>query len=252
MATGASKFTDAFLSEIPKTDLHMHLDGSMRISTIIELAKKNNVELPDYTVEGLRQKVFKSNFSSLVEYLRCFKYTVAVLQTSEALERAAYELACDNFAEGVRYFEVRFAPQLHAHLPSKASEEGQVLDIREVLRSVNRGLHSACDEWNKKMHARQATNTLDCVREPEYHCAIIVSALRMFDASFSEYYRALVQCHKHEGMQRIYGLASMSLVTAAVAARDEEGIPVVALDVAGAEKGHPARDHQAVAKCKGN
>ena len=57
MATGADKFTDAFLSEIPKTDLHMHLDGSMRISTIIDLAKKNNVELPDYTVEGLRQKV---------------------------------------------------------------------------------------------------------------------------------------------------------------------------------------------------
>lgn len=67
----------------------------------------------------------------------------------------------------------------------------------------------------------------------------------MFDSTFSEYYRALVQCHRHEGMQRIYGLASMALVTAAVAARDEEGIPVVALDVAGAERGHPAANHQA-------
>ena len=52
-----SSFTDAFLAELPKTDLHMHLDGSMRISTIIDLAKKNNVELPDYTVEGLKEKV---------------------------------------------------------------------------------------------------------------------------------------------------------------------------------------------------
>lgn len=105
---------EAFLRALPKTDLHCHLDGSIRLSTLLELAKEQGVNLPAKSVLELQQKVFKSCYGNLEEYLAGFKYTVAVLRNSAALERVAYEFAQDQYACGVRYFEVRFAPQLLA------------------------------------------------------------------------------------------------------------------------------------------
>ena len=99
------RITEAFLKAVPKTDLHVHLDGSLRISTLIELAKEYNVELPSYTEEGLRELVFKDRYNNLGEYLKGFQYTVGVLQSEVALERCAYELAIDNQVEGVRYID---------------------------------------------------------------------------------------------------------------------------------------------------
>ena len=49
------------INRIPKTDLHVHLDGSLRLQTLIEIAKRENVELPSTTVEGLNELVFKDN-----------------------------------------------------------------------------------------------------------------------------------------------------------------------------------------------
>ena len=105
--------TDSFLKEIPKNDLHLHLDGSLRLSTLIELAKKYNVDLPFFTEKELRQNIFKDRYENLAAYLQGFQYTCAVMQEEEALKRIAYELALDCIEEGVRYIEVRFAPQLH-------------------------------------------------------------------------------------------------------------------------------------------
>ena len=107
--------TSQLIEELPKTDLHLHLDGSLRPSTLIDLAKTYHVELPSYTEDGLRELVFKEDYADLGEYLAGFKHTAAVLQSESALERVAFELAEDNQAEGVRYLEVRFAPQLHMH-----------------------------------------------------------------------------------------------------------------------------------------
>ena len=87
----------------------------MRLPTLIELAHEYNVDLPSDTEGGLIETVFKPRYQNLKEYLTGFGYTVAVLQSEVALERVAYELAIDNQAEGVRYLEVRFAPQLHIH-----------------------------------------------------------------------------------------------------------------------------------------
>lgn len=107
------KIPSEFLQRIPKADLHVHLDGSLRLSTLIELAQKEGVELPAYTEEGLREKVFKDKYASLVEYLKGFSYTGAVMRNAANIERVAYELGLDAIDEGVRYLEVRFAPQLH-------------------------------------------------------------------------------------------------------------------------------------------
>ncbi len=107
-----TELTPEVIHRLPKTDLHVHLDGSLRIPTLIELARERSVKLPSYTVEGLRELVFKESYKNLPEYLEGFMYTTAVMIDGEAIERIAYEFCLDNQAEGVRYVEVRFAPQL--------------------------------------------------------------------------------------------------------------------------------------------
>jgi adenosine deaminase len=78
-------YAQAFLKEMPKTDLHLHLDGSLRIPTLIDLARRLQVSLPSYTEEGLREKVFKPAYANLGEYLNGFQYTCAVLRDPEAI-----------------------------------------------------------------------------------------------------------------------------------------------------------------------
>jgi adenosine deaminase len=134
MAKGSGQISPEFIRQIPKTDLHLHLDGSLRMGTLIELAQAGGVKLPSYTEEGLRELVFKPQYADLREYLRGFAYTCSVLRTRENLERVAFELAEDNLREGVCYMEVRFAPQLHVH-------DG--LSMEETVGSVVAGLQRA-------------------------------------------------------------------------------------------------------------
>jgi adenosine deaminase len=119
-----ARFSDDFLLKIPKTDIHCHLDGSIRLDTLIDLAQQQGVTLPAYTAEGLRKLVFKDKYTNLEDYLKCFAISGSILTNQNALSRVAYELAVDQYSLGVRYFEVRFAPQLNA-IPGKLSvEEG--------------------------------------------------------------------------------------------------------------------------------
>ncbi|MBL8767079.1 MAG: adenosine deaminase family protein, partial [Planctomycetes bacterium] len=165
---------DSLIRSLPKTDLHVHLDGSLRLSTLLELARDAKVALPSTTEDGLRQLVFKSHYRNLAEYLEGFRYTVAALQTAESLERAAFELAEDCQQEGVCYLEVRFAPQLHVS-PS--------LTLEAVARAVARGLKRAQDAYN-------ATPRVKAGEVPPFHAAMIFCALRMFRPEFSACYRA--------------------------------------------------------------
>jgi len=217
-----------FLLAIPKTDLHVHLDGSLRLSTLIELAQSQNIALPANTEEGLRKSVFKERYRDLVDYLQGFQYTVAVLQTPEALERAAYELCMDNFAEGVRYLEVRFAPQLHANASISADD---------AIRFVDRGMQRAGSEINARPEIASG-------KEPQFHYGIIGCAMRMFDSQSASYYRRLVEMHPHVPMDELQALASLDLVRSLIYARDEQRIPIAGFDLAGAERGYPAEQHR--------
>lgn len=221
------EISDDFIRRLPKTDLHVHLDGSIRPSTIIEIAQEQGIDLPSYTEEGLRETVFKDRYASLAEYLKGFQYTTAVLQTPEALERAAYELALDNQQEGVRYIEPRFAPQLHVN---------EKQDLKAVLWAVHRGLKRAKDEFNSKPEVRRAN-------EPPFEYGIIVCALRMFNEHFSDYYKAFLRLHRYTPHKTVFAMASVELAQAAVAIRDEYGLPIVGFDLAGQENGYPAEDH---------
>lgn len=219
--------TPEFIKALPKTDLHVHLDGSIRLDTLIRLAKAHNVELPSYTHTGLKELVFKKRYQNLGEYLQGFDYTVSVLQNAESLSQAAYELAEDNQKEGVRYLEVRFAPQLHI---------GPAMDAVAVLRAVNAGLLKAQREYNSRPEivSRQ---------EPTFEYGIICCAMRMFNAGFSSYFNNLLAAHRFAPPKEVFGLASLELARASIIARDQEGIPVVGFDLAGEEAGYPAGDH---------
>lgn len=219
--------TKEFVGAIPKTDLHLHLDGSLRIPTLIELARENGVELPAYDEKGLRRLVFKKRYANLPEYLKGFSFTTAVLQTAPALERAGYELAQDNQAEGVRYIEVRFAPQLH---------QNARLTCIEAMAALNRGLFRAKREFNARPEVRRGA-------EPPFEYGIIACALRMFDTGFSRYYDTLLEVHAHCDRKGVFSLASQELVRAAVEARRTLKLPVVGFDLAGVEAGFPAEDH---------
>ena len=219
--------TDSFIRQVPKTDLHVHLDGSLRLGSLIEMARAEGVELPSYEEAGLRELVFKDHYADLPEYLHGFAYTCAVLRTAENLERVAYELAWDNINEGVRYVEARFAPQLHVH-PG--------LEIKEVVTAVARGMERAQKEFNARPEVA-AGDDLD------FHFGLIACAMRRFSAGMSSYYAGLLGSLSHMPKRQLYGVASLELARAAVELRDREGLPVVGFDLAGEEAGYPAGDH---------
>ena len=80
MATKTKKeITEEFIRAVPKSDLHVHLDGSLRASSLIEMAKEQKLELPSMTEEGLYDLVFKERYQSLNEYLEGFQYTTAAV-----------------------------------------------------------------------------------------------------------------------------------------------------------------------------
>lgn len=221
--------TREFIRAIPKTDLHLHLDGSLRIPTLIELAREQRVKLPSYSEDGLRRTVFKNTYASLPDYLKGFAYTCAVMQNAESLERIAYELAEDNLAEGVRYIEVRYAPQLHI------SEQ---LSMTQVVRSVCRGLARARQRHNQSAAVRAGTDV-------PFHFGIILCALRFIVPQMSPYYRRLFDVISFATPKQVCVAASMELARAAVELAHHQGLPVVGFDLAGAEAGYPAEDHSA-------
>jgi adenosine deaminase len=123
------------VERLPKTDLHVHLDGSLRLTTILDLAERQRVELPAKDEDGLRAAMnLGQNCGSLVEYLKAFDVTLRVMQTEEGLQRIAYELAEDAARENVRYMEVRYAPMLHTR---------RGLKLTNVIESVLTGLRAA-------------------------------------------------------------------------------------------------------------
>ncbi len=115
---------------LPKIELHDHLDGGLRPSTILELARADGVRLPT-TDEAELARVLSPGPSSLEIYLQAFAVTVSVMQTLEALRRTAREAVEDWHHDGVVYGEVRFAPELH-------TQRG--LSMEAVVEAVLRGL----------------------------------------------------------------------------------------------------------------
>jgi len=121
----------------PKAELHCHLDGSVRSQTLLDLAAEQGKRslLPADSVEGLEKVLLRIDDSATLEaFLTWFDYTIGVLQSRQALRRAAYELAVDASQENVKYLEVRYSPVLH-------TEDG--LTLEQINDAVLDGLQTA-------------------------------------------------------------------------------------------------------------
>ena len=104
----------AVLQRLPKVELHNHLDGGLRIQTVLELARDQGYAgLPAQDEDELRRWFYRGGSGSLERYLAGFEHTVAVLQTAPAIRRVAHEAALDLHEDGVVYGEIRFAPVLN-------------------------------------------------------------------------------------------------------------------------------------------
>jgi adenosine deaminase len=133
------ELSDDILLRLPKTDLHLHLDGSLRVETVMELARERGMELPGRTVEDVRDVLEVGlDCRSLVEYLRVFDITLPLMQDADALTRCAFELAEDAHRENVLYAEIRYSPLLHR-------TRGMSMD--EVIAAVDAGLRRAEDRY---------------------------------------------------------------------------------------------------------
>jgi len=179
------------LRQLPKAELHCHLDGSVRPSTLLELGREARVQMPKHTPEELAEFMRVDDALTLEDYLRRFDVTVSVMQTEEALERIAYELAEDAADDGVRYIEIRNAPILNVV---------HGLTLVQAIEAPLRGL-------------RRAEKDFGIIGR------FIVCALRNFTPEDSLEMAQLAVEFKNEG--------------------------VVALDLAGGEKGNPAARHVA-------
>lgn len=112
------------IENLKKIELHLHLDGSVRVSTIEELLGKDNLE---------KELVVDENTKSLTDYLKKFDLPIKVMQNRENLIRISKELCEDLIKDNVIYAEIRFAPNFH-------TKEG--LNLDEVVSSVLLGLDS--------------------------------------------------------------------------------------------------------------
>ena len=126
------------IQKLPKAELHCHLDGSLRVKSIIQLAQNQNIDLPSKNINDL-SKILSvgSNSISLKDYINKFNVTLSVLQTPESLERVAFELAMDCSLDGVKYLEVRYSPILHINKDMK---------IPDTIDAVKKGLDKASNE----------------------------------------------------------------------------------------------------------
>ncbi len=204
------KELEDFVQRLPKTELHIHIDGSVRVDTLHELLKEvphelrkgqeemvlatygEKIDLASVSPQRLA-KIVKvgDRVSSLEEYLIPFSITGLIMQSAENLQRITRELVLDNAAQNVKYLEVRFAPLLHT---------ASGLAIPEVIESVLAGLREGEELANQEIRA----NLIICGMRQDIEGTIVA---------------AEVACaYKGEG--------------------------VVAFDIAGPENGYPPQKHK--------
>ncbi len=129
----------ATLKNLAKAELHCHLDGSISLGVIRQLAEMANIAVPESDDDLKQLVVAPANAESLMDYLKAFDFVRPLLQTKEALHLAAYDVARQAAQENVIYTEIRFAPEL-------SMDEG--LTASETVEAVLAGLKQAEEEFD--------------------------------------------------------------------------------------------------------
>lgn len=190
-ATPMRLVTKELLRAMPKAELHCHLDGSIRPSTLLELGREYGKPMPAPTAEGIALVMAAHDVRDLEGYLGRFETTLSVMQTADALRRIAYELVEDAAADGVRYMEIRYCPALNV-----------------------RGGLSLSDVVDASLHGMELAE-----RDHGTMARIIICGLRHMPPALSLELAELAVAYKGRG--------------------------VVGFDLAGSERGNPARAHAA-------
>lgn len=127
------------IRQLPKAELHCHLDGCCRPSTIIELAKEQNVKLITTNLEELKKILTApADCPDLVTYLQCFDAPLEVMQYPYAITRIFFEACEDAVKDGIKYLELRFAPALHTR---------RGLSYSQILEAAVDGIHMAQSQF---------------------------------------------------------------------------------------------------------
>jgi adenosine deaminase len=131
---------------LPLCDLHRHLDGSIRLQTILDLAEQHGIDLPAYDVKGLAPYVHIDNSEpGLMAFIARFKYLIEILVDAEACKRVAYENVVDAKNEGIDYVELRFSPWFMA--------QRHGLDPQEVVEACLDGIRNGERETGVRANA---------------------------------------------------------------------------------------------------
>ena len=130
---------------LPLIDLHRHLDGSLRLETILDLGRKHNLRLPAWDLEGLRPYVQVTNPQpGVMAFIAKFKWMTGVLVDYGAVRRVAYENVVDADLEGIDYLELRFSPWFMA--------EPHGLDPSGVVEAAIEGVDQGSQETGLKVN----------------------------------------------------------------------------------------------------
>jgi len=131
---------------LPLCDLHRHLDGSIRLQTILELAEQHGIGLPAKDIEGLAPYVHIDNSEpGLMAFIARFKYLIEILVDADACKRVAYENVVDAKNEGIDYVELRFSPWFMA--------QRHGLDPQEVVEACLEGIRNGERETGVRANA---------------------------------------------------------------------------------------------------
>lgn len=128
---------------MPKAELHLHLDGSLRVATALELARTRGLDAPRDWAGMFAALVAPERCASQAELLRAFDLPIALLQDADALERVAAELVEAKAADRVRYLEIRWGPLLHVR---------GGLGLAEGIAAVCRGAGDAARRTGTTVH----------------------------------------------------------------------------------------------------
>ena len=132
---------DPKYNDIPKTEIHIHLEGAIRTQTIIDVAKEHNLKLPSYQASELDEHVkIYDQMRDLETVLAAFAIFQSSITSPKVLERIAWELFEDSARQNIKLLEVRFSPDWAFH--------GHNLDWDECLEGLLRAKERAEREFD--------------------------------------------------------------------------------------------------------
>jgi len=129
-----------WVKTVPKAVLHDHLDGGLRVETLIDLANKQNYkDLPSTNHDELKKWIQPKPNKSLAINLEAWSHTIGVMQDSDSIYRVTMEALEDLSNDGVVYAELRFAPLVHTF---------KGLSTNEVINSVINGIKDGMEKFD--------------------------------------------------------------------------------------------------------